>query len=245
MDKIVYAVKGMTCANCAAKIKAALAPLVETVEISLKMNQVRVGGGAFGDIDALNEALASAGDYTLLLNNTVTPKSRDLLSLIKAQLITYKPLLMIFALVLGLTFYLYLRQPFAVPFSDVMMDFMGLFFVIFAFFKLLNLSGFAQAFRAYDVVARQFSVWGYMYPFFELGLGIAYLMAFMPVVTSILTLVLMAVGTVGVVQALRSGRVIQCACIGSIFNLPMSVVTVIENGLMAAMALYMVIDHFV
>jgi hypothetical protein len=70
----------------------------------------------------------------------------------------------------------------------------------------------------------------------ELGLGVAYLAGLAPVATNLVTLVVMLIGLVGVSQALLQKRRIQCACLGTVFNLPMSRVTFIEDGLMAAMA---------
>lgn len=49
-------------------------------------------------------------------------------------------------------------------------------------------------------------------------------------------LLIMLIGCVGVIAVLRRGATIRCACLGTVFNLPMSVVTVVENGLMAMMA---------
>jgi hypothetical protein len=121
----------------------------------------------------------------------------------------------------------------------VMTNFMGGFFVAFSFFKLLDLRGFVDSFQSYDVAARLFRPYGYAYPFIELALGVAYLVRFAPVVTNVVTLAVMLVGIVGVLQALLQKRRIQCACLGTVFKLPMSKVAFIEDALMAAMALAM------
>ena len=115
-------------------------------------------------------------------------------------------------------------------------NFMGAFFLAFSFFKLLDLRGFADAYRGYDVVARRVPAYGYVYPFIELLLGAAYVTGFQPVATNLVTLVVMAVSSVGVIQSLLNKRKIRCACLGTVFNLPMSTVTLVEDGLMAAMA---------
>ncbi len=117
--------------------------------------------------------------------------------------------------------------------------FMAGFFLVFSFFKLLNLSAFADAFAGYDVVAARWRAWGYAYPFVELALGAAYLTGFRPVVTNVVTLLVMGVGTVGVVKSLVARRKIRCACLGTVFNLPMSYVTLVEDLLMVAMAALM------
>ena len=119
--------------------------------------------------------------------------------------------------------------------------FMGLFFVAFSFFKLLDLAGFAQAYSSYDVIAERWLGYGYIYPFIELGLGLAYLTGVAPIATNIATLVVMLVGTVGVVRAVVKGRDIQCGCLGTMFDLPMSTVTIVEDVSMAAMAATMLL----
>ena len=69
-----------------------------------------------------------------------------------------------------------------------MSRFMAGFFLVFSFFKLLNLRAFADAYAGYDVVAARWRVWGYDYPFVELALGAAYLTGFWPVATNVVTL---------------------------------------------------------
>lgn len=117
--------------------------------------------------------------------------------------------------------------------------FMAGFFLVFSFFKLLNLSAFADSYAGYDVVAARWRAWGFAYPFVELAVGAAYLTGFRPVTTNVVTLVVMGVGTVGVVKSLLARRKIRCACLGTVFNLPMSYVTLVEDLLMVAMAAVM------
>ena len=99
-----------------------------------------------------------------------------------------------------------------------MANFMGGFFLAFSFFKLLNLRGFADAYQTYDVLARPGRAYGYVYPFIELTLGVAYLVRFIPLLTNLVTLVVMLTSIVGVTQALLQKRRIQCACLGTVFN---------------------------
>jgi hypothetical protein len=117
-----------------------------------------------------------------------------------------------------------------------MARFMAGFFLVFSFFKFLNLSAFADAYSSYDIVAARWRGYGYVYPFIELGLGIAYLTHVAPLTTNLVTLVVMGVSTVGVVNTLAARRKVRCACLGTVFNLPMSYVTVVEDVLMLVMA---------
>jgi hypothetical protein len=119
--------------------------------------------------------------------------------------------------------------------------FMAGFFLVFSFFKLLNVTAFADAYRGYDVVAAKLPAYGYAYPFIELALGVAYLANLAPVWTNAVTLVVMGVSAIGVVKALLARRKIRCACLGTVFNLPMSKITLIEDGLMIVMAAGMLV----
>jgi hypothetical protein len=123
--------------------------------------------------------------------------------------------------------------------TRAMARFMGGFFLAFAFFKLLDVRAFADAFAGYDVVAGRWRAYGFAYPFVELLLGAAYLSGVWPVATNAVTLAVMSVGTVGVVRTLLARRTVRCACLGAVFNLPMSYVTLAEDALMAAMAAVM------
>ncbi len=120
-----------------------------------------------------------------------------------------------------------------------MRHFMAAFFLAFSFFKLLNLRAFADAYAGYDLIAAKWRGWGFVYPFVELALGIAYLVGLNPRLTNAVTLVVMSVSLIGVVRAVLSKQTIRCACLGAVFNLPMSTVTIIEDGLMVAMAAWM------
>ncbi len=122
-----------------------------------------------------------------------------------------------------------------------MRHFMAGFFLAFSFFKLLNIRAFADAYAGYDLLAAHWRGWGFVYPFVELGLGIAYLVNAAPKLTSAVTFVVMMFSLLGVVRAVMSKQKIKCACLGAVFNLPMSTVTIVEDALMAAMALWMLL----
>lgn len=122
---------------------------------------------------------------------------------------------------------------------EFMRMFMAGFFLTFSFFKMLNLKAFAESYAMYDVVAMKFGGWGYIYAFLELLLGLAFALDFEPIATNAFTAVLMSVSLAGVLQSVLNKKKIQCACLGAVFNLPMSTVTIIEDALMIAMSLGM------
>ncbi|MGF1476752.1 MAG: MauE/DoxX family redox-associated membrane protein [Geminicoccaceae bacterium] len=120
--------------------------------------------------------------------------------------------------------------------TGFMHAYMGVFLVIFALLKLFDLEGFKNGFAMYDLLARRVRAYGYVYPFIELALGLAYLSFFLPVATYAVTIVVFAFGTLGVVSALRRGLDIDCPCMGNILSVPLSTVTLTEDLAMVAMA---------
>ncbi len=83
----------------------------------------------------------------------------------------------------------------------------------------------------YDVVAQRIPSYGFVYPFIELALGASYIGGIQPTAVNLTTLVVMAVSSIGVIQSVFQKRKIRCACLGTVFNLPMSTVTLVEDGL--------------
>lgn len=120
-----------------------------------------------------------------------------------------------------------------------MTDFMGLFFLFFAFFKLLNVKAFADSYRSYDIPTKLWPTWGYLYPFVELTFAMLLLHRIELFWTNIAIAVVLGVSIVGVIQSVMQKRKIECACLGTGFNLPMSQVTIIEDAVMILMALFM------
>lgn len=116
---------------------------------------------------------------------------------------------------------------------------MGFFFIIFGGLKAFNLREFASAYAMYDVLAMRYSWYGYAYPFVELVLGALYIFALYPLATNTVTLVVMLVSAWGVYRKLASGEKIMCGCLGAVFKVPMTWVTLGEDLLMAVMAGYM------
>lgn len=120
-----------------------------------------------------------------------------------------------------------------------MSDFMGLFLVLFATLKFFDLKGFADGFERYDLLASAARPYGFLYPFIEFGLGLAYLSQLRPAMVNALTGTVMIFGALGVLRSLRRGDRLSCACMGSALNVPLSKVALIEDLSMAAMAFFM------
>jgi hypothetical protein len=116
-----------------------------------------------------------------------------------------------------------------------MHDFMGFFLVVFSMFKFFDMEGFADGFQMYDLLAKRFRPYAYIYPFIELGLGLGYLSHRQPKLIYGATVIVLAFGSIGVVRALLKGLDIECACMGTVLHVPLSTVALIEDLGMAVM----------
>lgn len=163
----------------------------------------------------------------------------------------FGPLIGVFGFVIIVTTVLALYSG-KMAFMEVGKIFMGIFFLTFGGFKAYNLEGFKEAFKTYDVLAEKSNLYSSAYPFIELSLGVFYMfIAFftsslaLQVFTHATALLVMKIGALGVLNALREGRDLQCACLGNVFNVPMTKVTLFEDILMATMAFLMLLTLFI
>ena len=126
--------------------------------------------------------------------------------------------------------------------------FMGMFFLKFGGFKVYNLEGFKEAFKMYDILAEKSNIYATAYPFIEIGLGLLYITLLyssnfqLEVFTHSAAILVMGIGGQGVLNALREGRDLKCACLGNVFNVPMTTVTFVEDFGMALMAAAMLMS---
>ncbi len=233
-----YSITGMTCESCAEKIKHALAklPAIITVEVSLKDKKADITMTEHVELEELNKTLEPLKKYKLHLEQ-VQMKS-ETSAIPEKSLKTYWPLILVVLYILFGTLHLsWTRGQYLA--MEIMADFMGLFFLAFGFFKLLDVKGFASSYLSYDIPTKTWPTWGYIYPFVEIGLGMLHLHRWWPIATGAITIVVMGLSIIGVIQSVLQKRKIKCVCLGTGFNLPMSTVTITEDTLMIGMAAVM------
>lgn len=196
------------------------------------------------DLTTLNSALAKVGHY--VLHPIEQPAAKSTIAATQTEVektnwfTTYKPLILVFAYILLVTLAVeYTHGEFIL--HRFMPNFMAGFFLVFSFFKMLDLAGFASSYAMYDLLAKRVYNYGFIYPFIELALGIAYLINFKPLLVNAITLIVMLFSSFGVIKAVMNKQKIRCACLGTGFNLPMTTVTIIEDLLMAVMAAWMLL----
>ena len=231
----------MTCNGCVAKVKQELQKMenMQVAEIQLAHPQAVLTMQHHIPLTALQKSLSKLGKYTITEEESKIPAMHSS-ETDGSWLATYKPILLIFAYILGITILVEVNRG-AWNVMLWMENFMASFFLIFSFFKLLDVKGFADSYSSYDIIANKWKGWGYAYPFIELALGVAYLLRFFPLITNIATFLVMSISITGVLQSVFQKRKIKCACLGAVFNLPMSTVTIIEDAFMIAMSAWMIL----
>lgn len=231
-----YQITGMTCSSCEAKVKSALLMVdnVTHVEVSLQDHSTTITMDKHVPLKELQKALDPKYQIAALEHNELTEQT-------KSWFETYKPILLIFFYITLTTVLIQINNQ-HFDLMQWMRHFMAAFFLVFSFFKLLNLKGFAESYVMYDILARRFPSWAYIYAFIELALGIGYLIDINPIVINTVSFFVMSVSIIGVLKTVLNKQQIQCACLGDVFHLPMSIVTIIEDALMIIMAAFMLFN---
>lgn len=235
-----YKITGMTCDSCQAKVQKLLSNVddVLNVKVDWHKGEADITMQKHISTSVFQNALTPYPKYQLTDKQESTPHITDEEQ--KSWIETYKPVLMIFAFIIVTTLLIQINSE---EFSWMlwMNHFMAGFFLTFSFFKFLNLQGFADSYSTYDIIAKRWRGYGFLYAFIELGLGLSYIIGLNPLLTNAITFIVMSVSLIGVLQSVLNKRKIKCACLGDVFNLPMSTVTIIEDALMIAMSLFMLI----
>ena len=111
---------------------------------------------------------------------------------------------------------------------------------ILALLKLQDVEAFSSMFLNYDLLARRFVPYSYAYPFLELLAGVLMISGALSWLSIPVALLIGSIGAVSVFKAVYvDKRELKCACVGGNSNVPLGFVSLTENVMMVAMALWM------
>jgi glutaredoxin len=118
--------------------------------------------------------------------------------------------------------------------------FIGFSMAVLALLKLQNIESFATMFLNYDLLAKRWVPYSYLYPFAE---GLAGVLMIAGTLTWLSAPVALFIGTVGAVSVFKAvyldKRELKCACVGGSSNVPLGFLSLTENLMMIAMAVWM------
>ena len=227
--KQTFYIDGITCMSCVAKLKEFYIEKQGVSEVEIEKESGKV---TLFTNQKLSEATLSDG---LAIKYTLRPSPFFSENVEVSKWKQLYPLYLIGAYLFAFSGYRWATS----SLEDAMLDFMGGFFLVFSFFKFLDLKGFAPSFGMYDPIAKKLPFYGKVYPFLEVILGALFIARFEVQILLYITLVILGSTTLGVIRSLLDKRQIQCACLGTALKLPMTEATFIENAVMLAMTFYM------
>jgi copper chaperone CopZ len=239
----IYNISGMTCGGCVASVEEKLSKIVgvNSVSVDLGTAEAKIEMARHIPIKQLQEALKPKYEITEK-EISVTQNHQEVLPIEeKSKIEQLKPLFLILGYLSMAVVLLNYKEG---SLNDAMLDFMGLFYIVFSFFKFLDFKGFPESFRMYDPLAKAIPVYGSIYPFIEAALGILFLMRIQIPLTLIITVIILGITTLGVTKTLLDKKSIRCACLGTSLKLPMTEATFIENAIMLTMATAMLIQIY-
>jgi len=230
-----YKVTGMTCQYCRASVKEGLQHLkyVKSVYVNLEAEEAEIDMEKHIEISTLQEAISKK--YQLYKKSDF----KDTLGANLQEQSKFKQLFPLFLIFGYITAASVLLNFSSWELDSFMFDFMGLFYIVFSFFKFLDYTGFPASFQMYDPLAKVLPIYGWIYPFLETALGLMFLLRSEMDIALVTTIIILGITTMGVTKSLFSKKIIKCACLGTALNLPMTEATFIENTIMLIMAVWM------
>ena len=228
--KSTFKISGMTCNGCKSIVEGKLGSLdgVHDVQVDLTKNEVIIYSKNPISFSLISDSLPSK--YNVIGDGHV--QDNEIIKISKVKQL--KPLFIIFGYISITSILLNFKDWNS---TNAMLDFMGLFYIIFSFFKILDIKGFSTSFRMYDPLAKKITIYGFIYPFIEILIGIMFLTRIEVNIALLITIMILGITSAGVTQTLLNKRSINCACLGTTLKLPMTEATFIENAIMIIMAI--------
>ena len=232
--KTTFKISGMTCNGCRSTVENKLSSLdgINNVQVDLNNGEAIVYSKNPISFSLISNSLPSK--YKVIRN--IPDQDNEIIKSNKIKQL--KPLFIILGYISVTSILLNFRNWNS---TNAMLDFMGLFYIIFSFFKILDIKGFSTSFKMYDPLAKKITIYGYIYPFIEILLGLMFLTRIEVNIALLITIIILGITSVGVTQTLLNKKTINCACLGTTLKLPMTEATFIENAIMITMAIVLLI----
>jgi len=228
----------MHCDACVSKVEQSILALDGVLSVAVDLASKRASITGEVQSDALIEAIKEAG-YESFITEDEQKKTETHINDSPSQARQLFPLFLIFFYI---TVFSIMMNRSSFHLGGFMYDFMGLFYIVFSFFKFLDYKNFPSSFSMYDPIAKIFPLYGWIYPVIETILGLFFLLRYQLLISLVATILILGITTIGVTRSLMDKANIQCACLGTALKLPMTKATFIENFVMILMAIWMLLS---
>lgn len=118
--------------------------------------------------------------------------------------------------------------------------FLGFFSLTFGVFKVINFRTYLESVLEYDLVAQKFKPYAYMFPIFEIIFGILFILQKEILVIEYFCIMLFTLNIVIIANVLEKKQEFTCACMGGLFKLPLSYVSILESLTMVVGTIYLI-----
>jgi glutaredoxin len=186
--------------------------------------QIFIGGKHLGGYDELRKKLGKGPD----------PKEGK----------TYQPVVAVFAVTFLMAIAACWSMESRLSLIRIVELFISFSMCVLGILKLRDLLSFATGFVQYDLVAQQYVPYSYVYAFIETGAGICMIAGLATWVVAPLALIVSTIGAISVFKAVYlEKRDLNCACVGGGSSVPLGFISLTENLMMMAMAIWMMAKH--
>lgn len=163
---------------------------------------------------------------------------------LKQEGTTYQPIIAIFGTTLLMAFAVTYLATGGLSLLMVAEQFIAISMCVLGIMKLRDLYAFSNQFVTYDLLAMRWVRYAYIYPFIETGAGILMVAGALTWLSAPAALFIGAIGGISVLKAVYvEKRELKCACVGGDSSVPLGFISLTENVMMVAMAVWMLVKN--
>lgn len=160
---------------------------------------------------------------------------------IKQEGTTYQPIIAIFGSTLLMSLAFLWSSQAEIKVIPLIETFIAISMCALAIQKLKDLYSFSNQFITYDLLAKKFIGYSYIYPFAELLAGVGMIAAIFTPYVAATSIFIGTIGAISVIKAVYiEKRDIKCACVGGDSNVPLGFISLTENLFMMGMGIWMI-----
>ena len=165
-------------------------------------------------------------------------------STLKQEGTTYQPIIAVFFSTFLMSLAFVFKRLDGLNLIAIVESFIAISMCVLAILKLRDLYSFSNQFITYDLVAKRFVRYSYIYPFAELLAGVGMLAG---VLTPYVAIISISIGTIGAISVIKAvyidKRDIKCACVGGDSDVPLGFISLTENLFMFGMGIWMLVKY--
>lgn len=157
---------------------------------------------------------------------------------------TYQPVMAVFAVTLPMALAIDWMSAEARSVIRVLELFIAMSMAVLGILKLQDLLSFATGFVQYDLLARRYVPYSYVYPVIEAGGGVLMIAGIATHAVAPMVLLVSTIGAISIIKAVYiDKRDLNCACVGGGSQVPLGFISLTENLMMMAMAIWMLVKQ--